>query len=260
MNRSTDRAFREISNSIVSACCCSSCGGTCAALGFQAPFPRSCREAACWLHIGNHRLGRKPEPCKTNSASHLDCARAATEVLAAYCCLSLSFLPLTAHGYPPAAAPLHRDTPWKRSVPDRSSLPFWDHLVAHGPAETWETEGGGSCIISRRTRRGGRNLALEELQLYIHPSWVCLSSSLPPARVSACGYSSLQLHHTLQPLAILPFPGSMGTPFIPHTLRPTARPPSDSASSEAERCQVLFPGLGRTSPPHSQALSSSHQR
>lgn len=50
MNRSTDRAFREISNSIVSACFCSSCGGTGSALGFQAPFPRSYREAGCSLH------------------------------------------------------------------------------------------------------------------------------------------------------------------------------------------------------------------
>lgn len=77
MNRSTDKAFREISNSIASACSCSSCGGTNTALGFQAPFPRSYREAGCWLPVGNHRLGRKPEHCKTNSASHLDCASTA---------------------------------------------------------------------------------------------------------------------------------------------------------------------------------------
>lgn len=47
MNRSTARAFREISNSIISACFCSSCGGTGSALGFQAPLPRSYREAGC---------------------------------------------------------------------------------------------------------------------------------------------------------------------------------------------------------------------
>lgn len=204
MNRSTDRAFREISNSIVSACCCSSCGGTCAASGFQAPFPGSCRGAACWLHVGNGRLGRKPEPCKTNPASHLDCARAATEVLAAHCCLSLISLPLTAHGWPPAAAPLDRDTPCKRPVPDCSSLPFWDHLVTHNAVETWKAQGGGNCIISRGTRGGGRNLALEQLQFYTHASRVCLSSSLPPATISACGYPSLQLRHTLQPPALLP--------------------------------------------------------
>lgn len=47
MNRSTDRAFREISNSITSACFCSSCGGTGSALGFQAPFSRNYREVGC---------------------------------------------------------------------------------------------------------------------------------------------------------------------------------------------------------------------
>lgn len=58
MNRSTDRAFREISNSITSACFCSSCGGTGSALGFQAPFPKSTERQAADC-IGNHSLGRK---------------------------------------------------------------------------------------------------------------------------------------------------------------------------------------------------------
>lgn len=78
MYRSTERAFREISNSIASACFCSSCGGASTDSGFQAPFPRSYEEAACWLHISNHGLGRKPKPHGTNSGSHLDCSSAAS--------------------------------------------------------------------------------------------------------------------------------------------------------------------------------------
>lgn len=78
-------------------------------------------------------------------------------------------------------------------------------------------------MISTGTRGGGgeRNVALEQLQSYIRPSWICLSplACVQPARISACGYPSPQLCHAFQPPGLLPFPGSVDTPFIPHVLR-----------------------------------------
>lgn len=68
------------------------------------------------------------------------------------------------------------------------------------------------------------NLALAQLQSYIHPSCICLSSTacVQPAEVSACGYPSPQLCHAFQPPSLLPSPGSMDTPCDPHVLRITA--------------------------------------
>lgn len=44
-------------------------------------------------------------------------------------------------------------------------------------------------MVSTGTRGGGgeRNVALEQLQSYIHPSWICLSplACVQPARISA---------------------------------------------------------------------------
>lgn len=153
MNRSTDRAFREISNSIASACFCSSCGGASTDSGFQAPFPRSYEEAACWLHISNHGLGRKPKPCETNSGSHLDCSSAAClpeqgqECLQPAVARPSSPCPLQATG---GAGGVRSATPWKQTVPDCCSPSL---ASPRGPAETREAAGEGSCIITRTRRR-----------------------------------------------------------------------------------------------------------
>lgn len=183
MNRSTDRAFREISNSIASACFCSSCGGASTDSGFQAPFPRSYEEAACWLHISNHGLGRKPKPCETNSGSHLDCSSAAClpeqgqECLQPAVARPSSPCPLQATGGVPVVSGV--PPPGSRQS-QTAALPPWHHLVARQRHARLQERGAASS-----RGRGGeswpRHGSSPDLTLF----WGCLS---PPARLGPAEY------------------------------------------------------------------------
>lgn len=214
MNRSTDKAFREISNSIVSACSCSSCRGTSTALGFQAPFPRSYRETGCWLCVGNHRLGRKPEHCKTNSASHLDCASAA--------CLpgqpQKSLQPSVA--CPLSPYPKQVMGGYQQQCPCTGTSPERDQSQAAPLSRSgivlWLT----SLQRPVRLRKGVAASSAEKpeegetcpgMATGLHPLLLDLplpSAYIQPATISACGYPSPQLPQALQPPSLLPFPAA----------------------------------------------------
>lgn len=217
MNLSTDRAFREISNSIISACFCSSCGGTGSALGFQAPLPRSYRlftTLVTTVWVG------KQSPEKQFLVSAVPALPVCQRSHRRTCSPQLLFphvpapnMVWVATGCSAPAPPQKRSQILPLSL---SGTILWP-MTLQRPVRV---EGEGSFMISRGTGEGGgvRNLALVQLQSRVHPSWICL---FPPAweqptGISACGYPSPQLCHALQPPSLPPFQ----TAWTPHSSIP----------------------------------------
>lgn len=64
MNRSTDSAFREISNSIISACFCSSCGGEKHSWEFRPCFPRATKRQLVGCTSATTGWGGNQTPAK----------------------------------------------------------------------------------------------------------------------------------------------------------------------------------------------------